>query len=196
MQSPVSVQDWGGVWEYKSELFVVLGNIICMILSALVPSASIICLYFVSSMIARLAVVFGMSFLLSFVMTIIVQGCRVGVNGFRSCTSRVCWICEFHPQYQLTNTSTGVGVADLTIGGLVNCSTKAGSCRILAFLPAISLEPRVSSFIYKSEAQTSTGDEIRIVREISHVFLLTRRAEKRELIPFVLQILELHLQIP
>jgi hypothetical protein len=75
-QSPVSVQDWGEVWEYKSELF---GNIICMILSALIPSASIICLYFVSSMIARLAVVSGMSFLLSFVMTVTVQGRRVEV---------------------------------------------------------------------------------------------------------------------
>jgi hypothetical protein len=78
-QSPVSAQDWGGVWEYKSELFVVLGNIVCMILSALVPSASIICLYFVSSMIARLAVVSGMSFLFSFMMTVIVQGRRVEV---------------------------------------------------------------------------------------------------------------------
>jgi hypothetical protein len=78
-QSPVSVQDWGGVWEYKSELFVVLGNIICMMLSALVPSTSIICLYFVSSMIARLAVVSGMSFLFSFVVTVTVQGRRVEV---------------------------------------------------------------------------------------------------------------------
>lgn len=64
------------MWEYKSELFVVLGNIICMIL---VPSASIICLYFVSSMIVRLAVVSGMSFLFSFVMTVTVQGRRVEV---------------------------------------------------------------------------------------------------------------------
>jgi hypothetical protein len=78
-QRPVSAQDWDGVWEYKSELFVVLGNIVCMILSALVPSASIICLYFVSSMIARLAVVSGMSFLFSFVMTVILQGRRVEV---------------------------------------------------------------------------------------------------------------------
>ena len=67
------------MWEYKSELFVVLGNIICMILSALVPTASIICLYLVSSMIARLTVVSGMSFLFSFVMTVIVQGRRVEV---------------------------------------------------------------------------------------------------------------------
>jgi hypothetical protein len=139
------------VWEYKSELFVVLGNIICMILSALVPSPSIIYLYFVSSVIARLAVVFGMSFLLSFVMTVVVQGCRSGSvcrsNGFRSCTSRICWII-----------STGVGVADLTIGGLTNHSAKAGGCRILAFIPASSLELE--------------GDEIRIIiREISHIFL-------------------------
>jgi hypothetical protein len=79
VQSPVCTKDWGGVWEYKIEFFMVLGNIICMILSALVPSASIICLYFVSSMIARLVVVSGMSFLFSFVMTVIVQGRRVEV---------------------------------------------------------------------------------------------------------------------
>jgi hypothetical protein len=116
MRSPVSVQDCGGVWEYKSELFVVLGNTICMILSALVPSASIIYLYFVSSMIARLAVVSGTSFLPSFVVVIIVQGRRVEVFAATTAfvaVSRVRWICEFHPQYQLTNISTGVGAADL-----------------------------------------------------------------------------------
>jgi hypothetical protein len=78
-KKPVSTKDWSEVWEYRSEIFVVLGNIICMILSALVPTASILCLYFVKSMIARLAIVSGMSFLFSFVMTVIVQGRRVEV---------------------------------------------------------------------------------------------------------------------
>jgi hypothetical protein len=53
----------------------------------------------------------------------------------------------------------------------MNRSAKAGSCRILAFIPAISLELGVNSFIYKSETQTCTGDDIIIVGEISHIFL-------------------------
>jgi hypothetical protein len=39
-------------------------------------------------------------------------------------------------------------------------SANAGSRRILVFIPAISLEPGVNSFIYWSDAQTRTGDEI------------------------------------
>ena len=78
-KKPIAAEDWDRVWEYRSEIFVVLGNIICMILSALVPTASILSLYFVKSMIARLAIVAGMSFLFSFVMTVIVQGRRVDV---------------------------------------------------------------------------------------------------------------------
>jgi hypothetical protein len=78
-KNPVPAKDWGRVWEYKDEMFVVLGNIICMTLSALVPAASIVCLYFVKSMVARLAIVSGMSLLFSLVMTVIVQGRRVDV---------------------------------------------------------------------------------------------------------------------
>jgi hypothetical protein len=44
----------------------------------------------------------------------------------------------------LTDTSKGVGAADLTIGGLVNRSAKPASCQILAFILAISLEPGVT----------------------------------------------------
>jgi hypothetical protein len=66
-------------WEYKQRIFVLLGNVICMILSALVPSITIFVLSFLNSMIARLSVITAMSFIFSVIMTFIVQGRRVDV---------------------------------------------------------------------------------------------------------------------
>jgi hypothetical protein len=66
-------------WEYKQKIFVVLGNVICMVLSALVPSISIFVLCLLKSMVARLSVITAMSFVFSVVMTFIVQGRRVDV---------------------------------------------------------------------------------------------------------------------
>ena len=66
-------------WEYKHSAFVVLGNVICMVLSALVPSVSIFILCFLRSMIARLSVITVMSFVFSVIMTFVVQGRRVDV---------------------------------------------------------------------------------------------------------------------
>jgi hypothetical protein len=79
MKKPVPDKDWSAVWEYKSETFVALGNIICMILSSIIPTASILCLCFVRTMVVRLAVISGMSLIFSFVMVVIVQGRRVEV---------------------------------------------------------------------------------------------------------------------
>lgn len=67
------------VWEYKHEAFVALGNIICMVLSSIIPTASIFALHYVKSMVARLAVIAAMSFVFSFVMMAIVRGRRVEV---------------------------------------------------------------------------------------------------------------------
>lgn len=78
-KKPSPKSESGGVWEYKGEWFVILGNVICMLLSSLVPSATILGLYFVRSMGARLAVITAMSFIFSVVMTVIVQGRRVDV---------------------------------------------------------------------------------------------------------------------
>lgn len=79
IQKPILDKEWSAVWEYKYEVFVILGNVVCMVLSSVVPIGSILCLYFVKSMVARLAVICGMSFLFSFIMTVIVQGRRVDV---------------------------------------------------------------------------------------------------------------------
>ena len=78
-KKPSPKSESGGVWEYKREGFVVLGNVICMLLSSLVPSAAILGLYFVQSPGARLAVITAMSLVFSFVMTVIVQGRRADV---------------------------------------------------------------------------------------------------------------------
>lgn len=66
-------------WEYKQKIFVVLGDVICMVLSALVPSISIFVLSFLNDMVARLIVITAMSFAFSVIMTLIVQGRRVDV---------------------------------------------------------------------------------------------------------------------
>ena len=66
-------------WEYDQKFLVGLGNVICMILSALVPSISISILWFVKNMNARLSVITAMSFIFATIMTLIAQGRRVDV---------------------------------------------------------------------------------------------------------------------
>ena len=56
-----------------------MGNTICMILSSMIPIASIYTLYFLRSAIIRLAVITVMSFIFSFVVTVIVHGRRVDI---------------------------------------------------------------------------------------------------------------------
>jgi hypothetical protein len=77
-QNPVS-GEWTKIWQYSDKVFVILGNLICMLLSSVVPVVSIFALYFVKSMVARLAVIAGMSFTFSMIMTFIAQGKRVDV---------------------------------------------------------------------------------------------------------------------
>jgi hypothetical protein len=74
-----SDNDLDDIWEYKQELFVALGNMICMVLSSAIPTTSIFALHFVKSTGARLAVITAMSFIFSFVMMVIVRGRRVEV---------------------------------------------------------------------------------------------------------------------
>lgn len=76
---PEGAGEWSTVSEYESQLFVALGNMICMVLSSLIPTSSIYALYFVDSTIQRLAVIAATSFVFSFVMTVIVQGRRADV---------------------------------------------------------------------------------------------------------------------
>jgi hypothetical protein len=79
LKRPVPESKVHDTWEYKQKIFVLLGNVTCTILSALVPSISIFVLSFLNSMTARLSVITAMSFLFSIIMTFIVQGRRVDV---------------------------------------------------------------------------------------------------------------------
>jgi hypothetical protein len=79
LKNPIPESKIHDTWEYKQKIFVVLGNVICMVLSALVPSISIFILCSLKTMVARLGVITAMSFVFSIVMTFIVQGRRVDV---------------------------------------------------------------------------------------------------------------------
>jgi hypothetical protein len=79
LTDPIPESKIHDTWEYKQKIFVVLCNVICMVLSALIPSISIFVLCLLKSMAARLSVITAMSFVFSVVMTFIVQARRVEV---------------------------------------------------------------------------------------------------------------------
>lgn len=60
-------------WEYRPETLVHVGNAICMLLSAVIPASSILVLFSVKSMAARLIAISMMSLVFSFLMNIIAQ---------------------------------------------------------------------------------------------------------------------------
>ncbi|EXJ57588.1 hypothetical protein A1O7_07936 [Cladophialophora yegresii CBS 114405] len=60
-------------WEYRPETLVHAGNAICMLLSAVIPASSILVLFSVKSMGARLVAISMMSLVFSFLMNIIAQ---------------------------------------------------------------------------------------------------------------------------
>ncbi len=66
----------GPIYRYDDNKFAVLGDIICTILSVVIPSLSIFVLYYVSNMLVRLLLILGFSSLLSLVMGLISQGKR------------------------------------------------------------------------------------------------------------------------
>jgi len=79
LKDPIPESKIHDTWEYKQQTFVFLGNVLCMFLSALVPSISMFVLCLLKSMLARLSVITAMSFAFAVVMTFIVQGRRVEV---------------------------------------------------------------------------------------------------------------------
>ena len=72
-------EDFAAVWEYKREALDLLGNLLCMVLSAFVPNLSIFVLYFLKSIVARLAAIIVFSLLFSLLMTFVVEGRRSDV---------------------------------------------------------------------------------------------------------------------
>ena len=71
--------DFTAVWEYKREALDLLGNLLCMLLSAFVPTLSIFVLYFLESVVARLIAIIIFSLLFSLLMTFVVEGRRSDV---------------------------------------------------------------------------------------------------------------------
>jgi len=69
----MSEKVFDGTWEYRPETLVVAGNTICMILSAVIPALSILVLFSVQSMAARLIAISMMSLVFSLVMNVIAQ---------------------------------------------------------------------------------------------------------------------------
>lgn len=72
-------QVWKGFAEYSERIFVAIGNVTSMVLASLIPNVSIFALCFVESMVARLVVITVMSFLFSFIMTIVTRAGRAEV---------------------------------------------------------------------------------------------------------------------
>ena len=72
-------EDFTAVWEYRKEALETLGNLLCMVLSAFIPTLSIFVLYFLRSIIARLAAITVFSLLFSLLMTFVVEGRRSDV---------------------------------------------------------------------------------------------------------------------
>jgi hypothetical protein len=61
------------VREYHMQTLLLVGNVVCMVLSAVLPALAIMVLYNVKSMVARLVAIILMSLVFSLVMTVIAQ---------------------------------------------------------------------------------------------------------------------------
>lgn len=72
-------EEQGKLWQYRPETFVVLGDLVCALLSATIPVTAIFVLYFVRNMLNRLTVVTVLSFFFSFIMATVCRGHRVDV---------------------------------------------------------------------------------------------------------------------
>jgi hypothetical protein len=78
-KKPVPKQQLGPIWHYKDDTFIFVGNVICMLLSSLLPTSSIFVLYYIDSMLTRLLIITVFSFLFSLLMTFVVGGRRYDV---------------------------------------------------------------------------------------------------------------------
>jgi len=63
----------GQYWEYRPQTLVQIGNMFCMILSAIIPAFSILVLFSVQSIEGRLIAISAMSLVFSLVMNVIAQ---------------------------------------------------------------------------------------------------------------------------
>ncbi|EXJ86848.1 hypothetical protein A1O3_03802 [Capronia epimyces CBS 606.96] len=75
-QKRIDDDSLGPYYAYDDKKLVVLGNVLCTILSTVIPSSSIIVLYFVQSMLSRLLLIIAFSSLFSLIMGFVAQGRR------------------------------------------------------------------------------------------------------------------------
>lgn len=69
----------GPRYFYNDGLFVAIGNIACTVLSSIIPSTSIVILYYIQNMLVRLLVIVALSALFSLTMSFAAQGHRYEV---------------------------------------------------------------------------------------------------------------------
>ncbi|KIW94010.1 uncharacterized protein Z519_05326 [Cladophialophora bantiana CBS 173.52] len=66
----------GSYYAYDDKKLAILGNVLCTVLSTMVPSSSILVLYYVKSMLSRLLLIIGFSSLFSLIMGLVAHGRR------------------------------------------------------------------------------------------------------------------------
>ncbi|OAL39793.1 hypothetical protein AYO20_00705 [Fonsecaea nubica] len=69
----------GPRYWYDDGHFAAVGNVICTVLSSVIPSISIVALYYIQNMLARLLVIIALSTLFSLIMSFVAQGRRYEV---------------------------------------------------------------------------------------------------------------------
>lgn len=74
-----SGEDWNGVWHYEEHGLVAAANIISTFLSSVLPTTSILVLYFVKAPLARLAAVMAFTALFSLTLTVVAKARKVDV---------------------------------------------------------------------------------------------------------------------
>ena len=80
-----SGKEWNGVWHYEEGGFIKLANIVSTLLSSLLPTISILALYFVKALEARLAII--MVFTANFSLTLAVVAKARRVDNFAATTA-------------------------------------------------------------------------------------------------------------
>ncbi|KAJ9604652.1 hypothetical protein H2200_010766 [Cladophialophora chaetospira] len=75
-QKRIDDDSLGSYYAYDDQKMAMLGNVLCTVLSTLIPSSSILVLYYVKNMLTRLLLIIGFSSLFSFVMGFVARGHR------------------------------------------------------------------------------------------------------------------------
>lgn len=78
-EKPASIAEWYGVWQYDKEKLSRLANAISTLLASLLPSISILVLYFLSKPVTRLMAILWFSVFFSLILTAVSSARRIEV---------------------------------------------------------------------------------------------------------------------